>query len=337
MNHIRHWGDTKTRKHSSKTRKLIAPLVMGTIIAIMCVRHHRERSSATQLQTICSAFRRDRPKRDIANVESLNNTFNANLFPSRGGSRRFYLCSYPKTGCSQWLHLLNYLLTGEKVSEGLKIHERRHRWRTMLLFPYDAQIITDRSVPRILIMRNPYDRVLSAYHDFLKRSPLVKNISFHDYVTDYVAGDNVDTQYPDHRLPISRGCNIWDSDKNSYNIHWDYILKLEEMSLWSHCLFSELNLLNAVSKGWPTKSGQLFNVVDLKNSRLIDYISPIIGKSRWPSTLELSVGHERSKSKGWDLYTPELVRIVNQVFQVDFQVGGYALWDASMNSFRDGP
>ena len=320
-------------KYGKMNCKVFVRLTLSStcVLAAFCMTsgwYHSGRRS----HPYCEAFRRARPETDISDVRSLKDTFNANLYPSRDGSREFYLCSYPKTGCSQWMHLLHYLLTGEKVSEGLKIHERRHRWSTMLRFPRDVRVL-DRDILRILIMRNPYDRVLSAYHDFLKRSPL-KNTSFHTFVTMYIAGSGTDVQFEDHRQPISSGCNIWDHDNSSYNIHWDYVLKLEEMWLWSECLFSELRLQKAVAHGWPSKSGRLFGLANVENARVVDYIGPIVGKTRWPSTLEFNVGHERLVSKRWDMFTPELVRIINRIFEVDFQIGGYALWDGVIESLH---
>ena len=342
MNDARGCGNPQKSKFALKNRKARMKHVRFALSFAcaftswyMYTNSSLKHSATAYSQSHCSAFRRARPNPDVRKPESLNNTFNANLFPSRAGSKRFYLCSYPKTGCSQWMHLLHYLLTGQKVNEGLKIHEHRHRWSTMLHFPKDTETLADPNIPRILIMRNPYDRVLSAYHDFLKRSPHLKNTSFHNYVTGYVIGAETDKQFADHRRPVSEGCNIWDHEMNSFNVHWDYILKLEEMWLWSRCLFSELNLLDVVSKGWPTHSGQLFAVPNLERSRLIDHIGPIIGDANWPSTLEFSIGHEGPKLMKWDVYTPELVRIVNRVFEVDFQIGRYALWDAYPSSVQD--
>tara|TARA_B110000003_G_scaffold132868_1_gene134923 strand:+ start:69 stop:773 length:705 start_codon:yes stop_codon:yes gene_type:complete len=231
------------------------------------------------------------------------------------------------------MHLLHYTLTGDKLSEGLYIHKRKHRWKTRLQFPTDVDILTDPTLLRILIMRNPYDRVLSAYNDFLMRNPLLTNTTtFHNYVTEYILKDrNDDNQFPDHRTPITSGCNIWEHNSGTYKIEWDYILKLEESWLWSSCIFAELNLVKAVSQGWPTKTGELFHIKSYEDVRLLDVISYVSGRKRWPTTKALHVGHERSTQK-WNLYTPELVNIVNKKFQLDFQVGGYALWDGSATS-----
>ena len=107
--------------------------------------------------------------------------WNLNVYPSRDGSREFVLCASAKTGCSQWVMLLNYLWNGKKIVPKSKsangagdesslgdIHLTGARQATVV--KSDSAVLCDASVPRILIMRDPYERTVSSYHDFRRRN-----------------------------------------------------------------------------------------------------------------------------------------------------------------------
>lgn len=280
--------------------------------------------------------RRARTKR-VSRDSGLVFDVNANLYPSRDGSKSFYMCAAPKTGCSQWIMLLNYLLTGRKFHSG-DVHRSQARKAAVLNFKSEStyDTLNDVNVARVLVMRNPYDRVVSSYHDFLRRnadSVEHKNVTFEHFVKYFVSSTSVwqswDKQPHDHRSPITAGCNIWDKDKNTFLLEWDFILRLEEMILWSECLLNELQLQNIVRRGWRTPTGRLFKKgIDLSASTENGELAKrIINNLPWPHTREVTVGHESINQTGRELYTAETVDIVNQVFKVDFQVGGYPLWD----------
>ena len=206
----------------------------------------------------CNAFRQNYLLNNSSRASvAFGKDYNLNFYPSRLGSRPFILCSYPKTGCTQWIMLLHFLVFGVKVSS-LGVHYTSARSSSI----FRREKSNARS-PKILIMRNPYDRVLSSFFDFRRRAQEVENmneanVSFSVFVQKYIKDRSKAIQPMDHRQPISEGCSIWDG---AYlNTEWDYILKLEEMDLWSHCLFNELNLTHIVSSGWgPEGNSSLFN------------------------------------------------------------------------------
>ena len=93
---------------------------------------------------------------------------NLNVYPSRDGSKEFILCAYPKTGCMQWVMLLNFLWNGEKNPN--KVHYAKNG-RTNNTLQKNSKCLNSMEVPRILIMRDPYKRTVSSYHDFKRRNP----------------------------------------------------------------------------------------------------------------------------------------------------------------------
>jgi|EP00982_Pelagococcus_subviridis_P016014 hypothetical protein len=126
---------------------------------------------------VCAALKRNRSD-DLPYTED---KWNLNVYPSRDGSREFVLCASAKTGCSQWVMLLNYLWNGKKIVPKSKsangagdesslgdIHLTGARQATVV--KSDSAVLRDASVPRILIMRDPYERTVSSYHDFRRRN-----------------------------------------------------------------------------------------------------------------------------------------------------------------------
>mmetsp|Transcript_16018 Transcript_16018/g.45984 ORF Transcript_16018/g.45984 Transcript_16018/m.45984 type:complete len:298 (+) Transcript_16018:239-1132(+) len=253
---------------------------------------------------------------------SATDQFCHHFYPSRLSSKPFALCAPPKTGCSQWIMLLHFLLFGQKDSTG-KVHESGARTQSL----YNGSNM----VPKILIMRNPYDRVLSSYFDFKGRAQNTinkteqANVNFTIFVRKYIKQRAPAVQPMDHRQPISELCNIWDG--TSPLAEWDYVLKLEEMELWSDCLFKELNLTHVIDNGWGLggNSSLFYHGTDILEKSVYQVL-PAIMKGKWASSKAVTVGHER-KHEGYSLYNPETVSVVNAIFEHDFQVGRYSLWD----------
>lgn len=264
---------------------------------------------------------------------------NANLYPSRAGSTPFYMCSFPKTGCSQWIMILHYLLTGEKSATG-NVHRFQARKKALLNFSditsYDT--LNDARVPRVLIMRNPYDRVVSAYHDFQKRNAAIeqaRNVTFEIFVKNIVSPrppwQSWNLQPTDHRMPITSGCNTWDHGQKMYRFEWDFVLRLEEMMLWSECLLKKLGLEDITRYGWDTPSGHLFNngINLYASTDNVELADRTVNQRGWRSARAVQVGHESIGKSGRELFNYDTIDIVNEAFRVDFQVGGYPLWDGA--------
>ena len=296
--------------------------------------------SAEVLDT-CNSFKRYRNPEKISSIESAlrrpTNYLNLHVYPSREGSKTFLLCAFAKTGCSQWILLLNYLMFGEKKKMASRdIYQARKASVFDVTNASHLHFLRSNVVPRILIMRNPYNRVASSYADFIRRAQRAGNanqssISFTTFVETYVEKREIAIQPMDHRQPISEGCHIWHNE--SPLMEWDYVLRLEEMVLWSNCLFNELNLTHIIDKGWG-KNGTvpLFNrTTSMLVLHVNDVLPSILGRQPWPSQKTFETGHERVKSSHESFFTPHTIEIINRVFERDFQIGQYALWDGSEN------
>ena len=273
-----------------------------------------EAESCKRVSVDCGLWKRNRSREDLA----FSADANLNKYPSRDGSKEFIMCAYPKTGCSQWIMLLHYLRTGEKIVVGH--HDRGDRQGSQV--QVDDPCLNNTDVPRILIMRDPYKRTVSSYHDFKGRNAenaRAQGMSFEDFILNIVANSSVTqattgfAQSSDHRLPISEGCS------NPTWIHggWDYIFQLEQMSLWLPCLQHMLNLTHIISDGWRNSS--LFKVTE---KPLQDVHSVLLHGAEASLSRSITVGHENSPE---DLHTPRTIEVVNKVFLNDFVLGGYKL------------
>jgi len=289
-------------------------------------------------RTHCGFFRRTPRPLNRRQLPLLDWDVNLNFYPSRQGSRPFVACVYPKIASSQWIHLLHFLRTGEVLGNvGLKIHEEKDREHTAIdtSLEKDVNILLDSSIKRLLITRNPYDRVVSAYFDMKRRDQRNGTFTFGEFVYQYLVLGKKDTNQPeDHRIPFTSGCNIWNATDYRYSLQWNYILKLEEMSLWSSCLLDDLQLRSITSKGWATKSGRLFEESIDPSFPLLAFYGQLMGFVKWPSTQAYKVGHERHTREWASMYTPQLVKYVNEIYASDFIVGGYPLWDGVRGNER---
>lgn len=277
------------------------------------VEHTRWRSEKT-----CNLFKRTRNVGLPLTGDRSQGSGNLNIYPSRDGSKQFVLCAYPKTGCSQWVMLLRYLVNGQKSTSNP--HDVSLRVNTML--KQDSACLDSMDVPRILIMRDPYERAQSSYHDFNNRAMKSKNgqavSTFEEYVMDYVrdGGKKVNDQTiqsRDHRLPISSGCSpSWASGG------WDFVLQLEQMALWLPCMLEMLNLTHIVGSGWGNTS--LFHLPHVSFEEAL-YIA--LKGGRKDLVKSIKTGHESVNAT--DLHTPKTIEVVNSVFHNDFVLGGYRM------------
>ena len=133
--------------------------------------------SSERTSVDCALWKRERKQA----VTAFTPDVNLNVYPSRDGSKEFILCAYPKTGCSQMIMLLNYLWKGEKITA--RPHGQGARENNLL--SRDSPALNSTTVPRILIMRDPYKRTVSSYHDFRRRvvgNARALSLSFEDFI-----------------------------------------------------------------------------------------------------------------------------------------------------------
>lgn len=262
----------------------------------------------------CELWKRERRQ----TVTAFTPDVNLNIYHGRDGSKEFIMCAYPKTGCSQWIMLLHYLWKGEKKTSGQ--HDEGARQNNLL--NRDSSVLNSTTVPRILIMRDPYKRTVSSYHDFKRRNrnnARAQSMPFEDFILNIVANSSVTKtttgfeQGLNHRRPISEGCS------NPSWIHggWDYIFQLEQTPLWLPCFEDMLNLTHIISEGWNNSS--LFKTVETSVQDKYRILSYGAAKSLSKSII---TGHENPET---DLHTPRTIEVVNRVFFHDFVLGGYKL------------
>lgn len=291
--------------------------VSATLLSLGFTSHLRLKN---QLQPKCEATCHDTNIYDVCSLLKRHRSealpfepdMNLNFYPSRDGSHEFILCSYPKTGCSQWIMLLHYLVSGEKNPRG-NPHMLGARQRTKLMDKSTG--LTNASVPRILIMRDPYRRTISSYHDFRRRNPNLKDISFQSFIFKFVNQSSAikNLQPTNHRMPISDGC----SNPTWMHGGWDYVFQLEQMSLWLPCMLDMLNLTHIVKSGW--KNTSLFRTAEITLPEVIRIA--LLGDPKGV-TKSVVIGHENPTE---DLHTPSTISVVNKVFFNDFVLGGYRL------------
>jgi len=298
----------------------VVTISMWTLEVDVLVREYEMRrgnggiDSSERTSVDCALWKRERKQ----TVAAFTPDVNLNIYPSRDGSKEFIMCSYPKTGCSQMIMLLNYLWKGEKITTAQ--HNQGARQNNMLA--RDSPSFNSTTVPRILIMRDPYKRTVSSYHDFKRRNAgnaRALSLSFEDFIGNIVANSSatkatVGFEQPlDHRRPISEGCS------NPSWIHggWDYVFQLEQMALWLPCFQEMLNLTHIISGGWRNSS--LFKTVELSVQDKYRLFVHADGKSLSKAVV---TGHENPKE---DIHTPYTIEVVNRVFFNDFVLGGYKL------------
>jgi hypothetical protein len=186
------------------------------------------------------------------------------LFSNRRTGKKAILCLVEKVGSSQWKSLLLKHLDPtcfEKIVYKDNPHIACPDLRDTSEEEFNSALKDD-SIPRIMFVRDPYSRLLSAYLD------LIKNHTYNT-IYNYLPGSTYDKasgyggfveillgQYMksfkdawkninSHFLPQAHKCYL-SNNKFSY----DYYLKVEHTDQWFVSLVHVLGLEEEVSTGW---------------------------------------------------------------------------------------
>ena len=171
---------------------------------------------------------------------------NGQPFAFKGAQGPVILCLLPKVGSTTWkLALLSAL------------HPRRHGWllersphqrRHIHELPSFASAKLRRAV-RIVLVRNPYDRLLSAYLDKMVLQRKAKLApggfepggSFEHFLGNLTLLDPAKVDI--HYRPMSLQCGM-------PAMSYDFILRVEEMAAWYEPFVRLLGLEQTVQTGW---------------------------------------------------------------------------------------
>lgn len=186
------------------------------------------------------------------------------LFNNRRTGKKAILCLVEKVGSSQWKSLLLKHLD-PNCFEKIVYKDNPHIACPDLKDTSEEEFngaLKDDSIPRIMFVRDPYSRLLSAYLD------LIKNHTYNT-IYNYLPGSTYDKasgyggfvdillgQYMksfkdawkninSHFLPQAHKCYL-SNNKFSY----DYYLKVEHTDQWFVSLVRVLGLEEEVSTGW---------------------------------------------------------------------------------------
>ena len=150
------------------------------------------------------------------------------------------------------------------------------------------------------IVRNPYNRFYSAYKDLLKKMseysvwytkyPLYKTFEEFAKIVDKKAFHDKITRHNIHIVPQHKF--ILKDNKNNVN----QLIKYEEMNIGLPTLFDKLKIDYIKNKEY---TGRKLNFNDIKI--------------------------ENIKKTYFDHYTPEIIKIVNRLYEKDFELLGYKM------------
>jgi hypothetical protein len=178
------------------------------------------------------------------------------LFRNQITGQQAILCLHPKAGSTNFKFLLRYaLMKIQDANTNLKdiLAESPHSRHTSRVGEIRNAFLTAK-IPRIMIVRNPYIRLLSGYLDTIVSR---KELSFgpptytldesfavfvEKLILQHYNPDNVD--FNNHFKLMSKNCLL--SDGMSY----DYYLPLEQMDFWYESLIHSLQLTNFTRSGW---------------------------------------------------------------------------------------
>jgi len=248
----------------------------------------------------------------------------------------FFICMPPKTGSTQFKALFAYINGGPNYLKSLGINiQPVHDDKDFIAYrltelSQDLKEKHLKSSSRLLITRNPYERFLSGYFDFLSRNGNPK-VSFPQFL--FMAEKKVrksaiyDLMPHHHYQSVSEVARF---DQTYYSAY----LRLEEQDLWYDSFVKAHKLEPFLSK--LVKEGTPFYATSTKpNDTIYTKLEQSLGKSAWKGNNLNSDGHVNdSASKLFTYYTPQLAKRVYDLFRDDFENFGYPSWNGDPSNFH---
>eukprot|EP01025_Chloroclados_australasicus_P057020 TRINITY_DN7099_c0_g3_i2.p1 TRINITY_DN7099_c0_g3~~TRINITY_DN7099_c0_g3_i2.p1 ORF type:complete len:331 (+),score=22.13 TRINITY_DN7099_c0_g3_i2:354-1346(+) len=147
-----------------------------------------------------------------------------------------------------------------------------------------TEILENKSLPKIVFVRNPFIRAISMYQDKIRHKERqqqmlgmdpTKGISFQAFIEQlYYRLNNKVAKYDyvdHHYIPQYQFC------KYDVGMSYNYVLKIEEMDDWFDCFVDLVNIRNDVMHGWPDHDSCFLSTsktpchgVSYKNGRIND-------------------------------------------------------------------
>lgn len=220
----------------------------------------------------------DQPRIEVSSLPKMSHFLTSRmhdglpfLFVNRINEKKGYFCIYPKGGSTNLKFLLRvagYL----QPSFDIIINESPHSVPTVEARTY-RKYMGNPFVPRVLITRNPYIRLLSGYIDKVKYQQdisllppgITLNDTFETFVDKIITYETSQTKveinqtysfvtyfsdkpheinFNDHFRLMSQSCMI------PQGMTYDYILPLEQMDKWYEPLVRGFKLEDFVQQGW---------------------------------------------------------------------------------------
>ena len=254
-------------------------------------------------------------------------------------SKRVLACLPQKTGSTAWKTLLLLALTGERTAtEAWNFHGflQKHNRSDAISHASVAQLVSDDSVEKLLLVRNPYQRLLSAYLDkvvwagcppeFDARCPpgVNANSSFAELVDALVEEKAHGRQVDPHFAPIS---SFWQACMRAD----PRVLKFEEMGLWYGPVVRKLGLETQVAHGWAgdevdehhihTSGGDCF--FRPCGVTCADALAPLDASDARCTTASLVPASSSADELAEHYADPRIVAKVHELMEGDFSAFGY--------------
>ena len=185
-----------------------------------------------------------RPIKQLAHVVRNGQPF---AFRAPLGGSEVILCLLPKVGSTTWKLALLSALHPRRHAQLLE--QSPHRRRGVHRLPRDTSWTTRNRAVRIVVVRNPYDRLLSAYLDKMvlqRKARLAPGNfepggSFESFLGNLTRRDPASVDI--HYRPMSLQCGM-------PALSYDYVLRVEEMAAWYEPFVRLLGLEQTVQSGW---------------------------------------------------------------------------------------
>jgi len=238
-------------------------------------------------------------------------------------------CGIPKAGITQWLQFLRFTFGAKDYQSNPHYKRDKEALRFDSMRPeVQISILKDPSWTRAVFIREPAERLLSAYLDKVQRQ---ENITFPEFIEAIAA-----TQDAKAAKGMLKTINPhWRSQAFSCGLshmmpHFNFVASLDNAANHTKALLKQVGLWDIYGRYYRTSKKE--NLIGQHSEMILPPASTEPATHGFQQKLVDTTGHNKGSSKMLnDFYTPDLMEKVKTLYAADF-----SLWNALQLASKNG-
>eukprot|EP01025_Chloroclados_australasicus_P039486 TRINITY_DN408_c0_g1_i20.p1 TRINITY_DN408_c0_g1~~TRINITY_DN408_c0_g1_i20.p1 ORF type:complete len:344 (-),score=14.13 TRINITY_DN408_c0_g1_i20:2133-3134(-) len=250
--------------------------------------------------------------------------------------QQFVICTTPKSGHTRIFEILRRIVSYQFEEElGVYDQQQYNPVKNMPLQELE-KVLSDINVPKIAIVRDPYQRALSMFsHKFetannkaAKYHKRLRASIGHKEYMDQSFNTFVELLHKHQFKEVKTLDQHFQSQTKHCRIHvgmdYDYVLKIEEIEKWYDCFVDKFNIRQEMMHGWPGEDDCFLSTQQSPCNGPHYENGTLVMQQKYLMKLDTATGSKSLFEQFYSNHT--LAKMVAEVFMEDFINFNYSFY-----------